>query len=139
MTARQLAAAALAATSLTAAGTAAAASKPDLRLSTVSKPPASLKAGASFNEQVRVENKGSVDRGGQLTMTLQGGPAPYNVPKRIGRITVAKLEKDLFRRYRIRLTIPFNAKAGSYVLRTCLKAQGRQQCKSSPRFKVTTG
>lgn len=135
MLARTLAVAVLGALALIAAP-ANAAKTPDLTLTRVSSPPASLKAGASFNLRIRIDNDGKVARGGKLTTTLQDGPAGYNVPKRIGRITVEKLDPDLYRSYRIRLTIPFAAKSGKYTLRTCLKSQGKQQCATSPRFSV---
>lgn len=110
----------------------------DLILQRVTEPPASVAAGKRFVVKQRIKNFGERARSGKLKLTLQDGPPPYAVPRRLARIPVEPLEPKKFRRYRIRLTIPLNAGAGRYRLRTCLKSQGRPPtCLVSKRFRVT--
>jgi len=134
MTAVAIAAAAGVATPVAAT---AAKTKPDLELTKVTQPPASAKAGGTFIVKVKVNNRGERAGRGLIKMTLEGGRKPYALPRRIARIRTGRVSGLTFKRYTIRLTVPLDQRSGTYRLRTCLKARGAQQCRSSRRIAVS--
>lgn len=115
----------------------AAKTKPDLDLTKVTPPPATAKAGGRFIVKVKVSNRGERAGKGVVKMTLEGGPKPYALPRRIARFETGRVSGETYKRYTVRLTVPLDQGSGSYRLRTCLKFKGAEQCRSSRRVAVT--
>lgn len=115
----------------------AAKSKADLELTKVTEPPGQVRAGGTFRVKVKINNRGERTGRGVIKMTLEGGKRPYALPRRIARIRARGIRPMTFKRYTIRLTVPLDQGAGTYRLRTCLKARGAEQCRRSGRVTVT--
>ena len=111
-----------------------------LVLKKVTDPPPTATAGDEVTMKVRIVNRSRVHAGrGAFTMTLTGGPAPYSVPRRIGRFPTGRIDIRSYKRFRIRFTVPPASRSGVYRVRTCLKVFGRpgKQCRVSSPMAVT--
>ncbi len=106
-----------------------------LRVAKVTAPPKTVAAGDSFRVTATLVNRGRRTGRGKLRMTLIRGPRPYQV----GLVNNVRVRRGAKTRVRISLTVPGNAIAGGYRLRTCIRLNGasRSRCKRSRPLVVT--